>query len=245
MRASVPHTTGVVDRDGVDIYFEVHGAGETTLLMVPPAPITHARIFKAQVPYLARHFRVVTMDARGNGQSGRPVNDADHTRAKNVADMLAVSDAAEIDRAILVGHCTANWWCVEFAAAHRDRVAGLVAIEPGVPYIGPVHQHWIDTHATWDVALDDPQGWELNNKRVYTTQHRRWVEWFFGQQLVEPHSTRQFEDAVCWALESTGDLLVAGEEGLAIDPPSREGFIELVSSIDYPVAVIHAALDIC
>ena len=80
MRASQPHTTGSVDRDGVDIYYEVHGDGETTLLMVPAAPITHSRMFKGQVPYLARHFRVVTMDARGNGGSGRPTeaSSSDH-----------------------------------------------------------------------------------------------------------------------------------------------------------------------
>ncbi len=245
MRASPPHTTSVIDREGVDVYYEVHGTGATTLLFVPPAPITHSQIFKAQVPYLARHYRVITMDGRGNGKSGRPTDKHDHTRAKNVADMLAVFDATATDTAVLVGHCSANWWCVEFAARHRDRVAGFVAIEPGVPFIGPVHQHWIDTHETWEAVLDDPQGWQLNNRHVYLTEHRRWVQWFFGQQLVEPHSTKQFEDAVEWALESTGEVLVAGDEGIAIDLPDRDEFHRLCAAIDYPVAVIHGDADIC
>ncbi len=245
MRASSPHTTDPIHRQGVDLYFEVHGQGDTTLFFIPPAPITHSKIFKAQVPYLARHYRVVTLDARGNGGSGRPTSKEDHSRAQNIADMLAVLDATATNEVILVGHCTANWWCVEFAAQHRDRVAGFVAIEPGVPFIGPVHQHWIDTHETWDSMLDDPQGWELNNRHVYLTQHRRWIEWFFSQQLVEPHSTKQFEDAVEWALESTGEVLVAGEEGIGIDVPDREDFRRLCAAIDYPVAVIHGDRDIC
>ena len=54
MRALLPDRIGTVDRDGVDIGFEVYGRdADPTLVFVPPAPITHSRMFKAQVPYLA------------------------------------------------------------------------------------------------------------------------------------------------------------------------------------------------
>jgi len=245
MRASEPITVGTLERAGVTIAYEVHGSGDLTLLMVPPAPITHSRIFKAQVPYLSRHYRVITFDARGNGQSSQPSDPESHTRAENVADMLAVLDATSTDAAILVAHCHANWWAVEFADEYPDRVLGLVAIEPGVPYLGTPQPHWLETGPHWDEVLEDPQGWELNNKHVYINHHRRWLEWFFGQQLVESHSTKQFEDAIAWGLESTGSVLVAGEEGAELDPPSRQEFEELVARIEYPVQVIHGDLDIC
>jgi pimeloyl-ACP methyl ester carboxylesterase/predicted glycosyltransferase len=245
MRAGRPTRTGVIDRNGVDIYYEVHGAGETTLLMLPPSPITHSKIFKAQIPYLARHHRVVTFDGRGNGRSGRPTRPAAHSRAANIADMATVLDATETGTAVIVAHCHANWWAVEFAANHPRRVEGLVAIEPGVPFIGPAQPHWVETAHHWDEILDDPQGWELNNRHVYLTQHRRWIEWFFGQQLIEPHSTKQFEDAVDWALESTGEVLVAGEDGIEVAPPSREEFEDLCRTIECPTLVIHGELDIC
>ena len=179
MRASEPTTVGKLDRGGVTIAYEVHGSGDLTLLMVPPAPITHSRIFKAQVPYLSRHYRVITFDARGNGQSSWPSDPESHSRAENVADMLAVLDATSTDAAILVAHCHANWWAVEFADDHPDKVMGLVAIEPGVPYLGTPQPHWLETGPHWDDELDDPQGWELNNKHVYINQYRRWLEWFF------------------------------------------------------------------
>ena len=74
MRAREPDTEGFVDRDGFKLHFEVFGEGEPTLLLLPTWTIVHARFWKAQVPYLARHFRVVTYDGPGNGRSDRPLD---------------------------------------------------------------------------------------------------------------------------------------------------------------------------
>ena len=41
-------------------------------MLLPPCPISHSRIWKAQIHYLARHHRVVVYDGRGNGNSDSP-----------------------------------------------------------------------------------------------------------------------------------------------------------------------------
>lgn len=245
MRAVYPDHVGTVDRDGVEIAYEVYDGDEPTLLFIPPSPITHSRIFKGQIPFLSRHYRLVTMDGRGNGKSGRPTDPASHTRAENVGDIVAVMDATDTSQAVIVAHCHANWWAVELAATHPDRVRALVSIEPGVPYLGRPQTHWVEANRTWEEILDDPQGWELCNRHAITTRHRDWVEFFFGSQLVEPHSTKQWEDAVGWAMESTGEVLVAGEEGPDLDAPSQEEFEELCRSLHLPVLVIHGDQDVC
>jgi pimeloyl-ACP methyl ester carboxylesterase/predicted glycosyltransferase len=245
MRASQPIRDGMVDRDGVSVRYEIHGEGETTLLMIPPSPITHSRIWKAQVPFLSRHYRVVTFDGRGNGGSGRPVDPVEHSQEANLGDILAVADAADIDRAVLIAHCHANWWAVAFTSSHPDRVEGLVAIEPGVPYLGRPQPHWVETAPYWDDVLHDPVGWQLNNRHAITTRHRDWVEFFFSQQLVELHSTKQWEDAVSWALESTGEVLAAGEDGFEIGLPDRDTVAEMCRSLGVPTLTIHGELDVC
>ena len=245
MRALEATRSDFVHRAGVEIFYEVYENTGPTLLLIPPSPITHSRIYKAQVPFLARHYRVVTLDGRGTGKSGRPTGTANHVRAENVADILAVLDATDTDHAILVAHCHANWWAVEFTVAHPDRVDGLVAISPGVPYLGRPQQHWIDVAPTWDQHLDDPKGWELFNREVITTDLERWLRFFFESQLVEPHSTKQYEDMVSWGLETSGEILADSEEAQEIDPPGRDRFRSHVEALEKPVLVIHGDSDVC
>ena len=245
MRARLPDLEGTLDRDGVPIHYEVHGEGDLTILLVPSAPITHSRTFKAMVPYLARRYRVVTVDGRGNGRSGRPTTAEAHSRAANEADMLGVLDAVGAEQAVLVAHCHANWWAVEVAAAHPARILALVALSPGVPFVGPSQPQWVEMAPRWDEDIADPQGWELSTRAGLVAHHRRWIEFFFGQQLVERHSTKQYEDMVAWALDSTGDVLAAGEEGMEIDMPAPDAFRTTCRNLDMPVLVIHGEEDIC
>ena len=245
MRALEPTATGSVARDDVVISYEVYDNDGPTLLLVPPSPITHSRFYKGQIPYLARHHRVVTLDGRGNGRSGRPTGRDRHTRAENVADILAVLDATNTERAVVVAHCHANWWALDLAFEHPARVAGLVAIEPGVPYLGRSHQHWIEAGSTWDEVLDEPVGWQLFNRHVITSDLERWVTFFFNAQLVEEHSSKQFEDAVAWSMETTGEILADSEEAQELHPPSRSGFEQQVAALEIPVLVIHGDRDVC
>ena len=69
-------------------------------------PIVHSRAWKAQVPYLARRSRVITIDPRGNGRSDRPQSPAAYADTEFVADTVAVMDACGVDRAVIVGIST-------------------------------------------------------------------------------------------------------------------------------------------
>lgn len=241
----MPTESAVVDRAGVPIYYEVYENLGPTLVFVPPSPITHSRIYKAQIPYFSRHFRVVTFDGRGNGRSGRPGGVDAHTRAENIADLIAVLDRTDTEEAVLVAHCHANWWALEAASAHPDRVIGMVAIEPGIPYIGEPQPHWSMAGETWDQVLDDPTGWQLFNRHVIENRHRDWIEFFFGAQLVESHSSKAFEDAVGWALESTGAILADSEEAQELEPPSEDEIRAIIARLAVPILVIHGSEDVC
>ena len=113
MRARDLDRDGFADHDGARVFYEVFGAGEPTLVLVPSNPIVDSRQWKAQVPYLSRHYRVVTFDGRGNGRSDRPVAPAAYTEEAYLAELAAVLDATGSDRVVLVGLCHDVAWGLE------------------------------------------------------------------------------------------------------------------------------------
>ena len=121
-RARYPDEEGYVERDGVRVFWESYGDGPTTFLLFPTSPISHSRLWKAQIPYLARRHRVLTFDPRGNGRSDRPTDAAAYGYWEYVEDGRAVLEAAGVDRAILVGLCDGGGWALMLASTtSRDR----------------------------------------------------------------------------------------------------------------------------
>src|SRR4051794_1882935 len=123
----------VLDRAGVPVAWESHGSGAPAVLLLPAWSIVHSRMWKLQVPYLARHHRVITFDGRGNGCSGRPSRSEDYADDEIVADALAVLDAAAVDAAVVVGLSRGVAWGLRLAAAQPERVLGLVTISATIP----------------------------------------------------------------------------------------------------------------
>jgi len=125
-RARYPDESGYVERDGVRLYWEVYGSGEPTVFLMPTWSIIHSRHWKMQIPYLARHCRVLVMDGRGNGRSDRP--ESGYSEAEYAADALAVMDATGTASAVLVSLSIGAQRSLVLAAEHPERVEGAVFI---------------------------------------------------------------------------------------------------------------------
>ena len=68
-----------VQRPGAEIFYQVTGRGGRDLFFHPPSnPAVHSRMWKHNIPYLSRYFRVIAMDSRGNGRSSRPARLPSH-----------------------------------------------------------------------------------------------------------------------------------------------------------------------
>jgi pimeloyl-ACP methyl ester carboxylesterase len=98
-RARYPGEEGYVERDGVRVFYEVYGDAPTTFLLFPTSPISHSRLWKAQIPYLSRHFRVITFDPRGNGRSDRPDTAEAYSSWEFVEDGRAILEATRTETA--------------------------------------------------------------------------------------------------------------------------------------------------
>src|SRR3954469_9597087 len=210
-RARQPDTDGYVERDGVKLFFEVHGTGEPTIVLLPTWSIIHSRHWKMQVPYLARTHRVVTFDGRGNGRSDRPADGAAYAPWEFAADTTAVMDHLGIEKAVLVSLSLGALWQLLVAADQPDRVAGVVFIGPSTRF-GPAHVE--RAVYSFDDVLASDEGWAKYNRHYWERDYRGFLEFFFSQMFTEPHSTKQREDCVGWGLETTPDTLIATVEGM-------------------------------
>jgi pimeloyl-ACP methyl ester carboxylesterase/predicted glycosyltransferase len=241
MRARLPDHHGRVERDGVSLAYEVHGEGnEPTVVLAPTWSIVHSQVWKAQVGYLARHFRVVTFDGRGNGASDRPSDSAAYADEEFARDIVAVMDATGTERATLVGMSSGVRWTIIIAARHPDRVSGLFAIGPACTLGVPDPR---DAQVRWDDELDAPEGWQKFNRAHWLDGgYDDFLRFFFGQMLCEPHSTKQIEDAVGWGQDTDPATLVATVEGwqFGTDVAATE---ELCRQVACPVQVVHGSDD--
>src|SRR6201997_4377473 len=124
MRARYPDAEGFIERGGVKVGYEVYGAGEPPILLLTSWAIVHARQWKAQVPYLARRFRVVAVEGRGNGRADRPATADAYADQEYVDDAIAVLDATAVDQAVVVGLSMGARHALQLAAWYPQRAAG-------------------------------------------------------------------------------------------------------------------------
>lgn len=231
MHAAEPIAEADVVRAGVRTHYYVYGQGEHTILLMPTWSLFHARHWKGQVAFLSRHFRVITIDGRGNGKSDRPRGREAYRDRDFVEDAVAVLDATGARDVLVAGMSRGGHYAALLAALYPERVAGAVLIAPAVPF-GPRHPD----RAGVDVGAqrESHEGWHKYNVHYWRESYREFVEFFVGKIFSEPHSTKQIEDAISWALETTGDVL--GDT--IADAAPGEDYLALYRRIRCPTLVI-------
>jgi pimeloyl-ACP methyl ester carboxylesterase len=241
MRARLPDADGFVERDGVRVFYEVFGDGDPTILLMPAWSITHSRIWKMQVPFLARHYRVITFDGRGNGRSDRPSGADSYLSAEYAADALAVMDATGTDRAAVVSLSRGASYALHLGAASPQRVVGQVFICPTTP-LAPFSPQRLPYAKRFEERLDSEDGWAKDNARYWERDYQGFLEFFFSQVFTEPHSTKPMEDGVAWALETTSGTLIDTRRG-AIREANADGMTALLATVRCPCLVIQGSRD--
>ncbi len=193
--------------------------GRPTIVLMPAWSIVPARFWKLQVPYLSRHFRVVTFDGRGAGGSDRPVG-AQAYIDDQYADDAHCGDGRNRHRPCGSRRVCRWGWCGPCwpPTAIRERVLGIAAIGPACK-LGVID---IAREAfSFEARLDTTAGWAMYNRHFWLEGgYRAFLDFFFRAMFPEPHSTKQIEDGVGWGLEVSPATLadtVAGRNDLA-DP---------------------------
>jgi len=202
----------MLDRDGVHIHYEVTGDGPALIL-------THgysstAQMWAGQVGPLSRHFKVVTWDMRGHGDSDYPADPAAYSEEATVADMAALLDAVGAKEAVVGGLSLGGYMSLAFQRAHPERTRALLIIDTGPGYKN-------------DQARD---GWNANASRR--------AERFEAEGLPDPAKLGA-EVRLARHRDATGLALAA--RGMLTQRDAR--VIESLPGIKVPAVVIVGADD--
>ena len=108
--------------DDAQIFYTVVGDGPPVVLL-HPFPANHKFWLPTTEP-LAGRYRLILPDLRGHGQSGSGAGPA--TMEKHAADLLRLTDACGIARAVFAGVSIGGYVLFEFWRRHRERVAALI-----------------------------------------------------------------------------------------------------------------------
>lgn len=122
----------ILERNGVHLYYEVHGSGPAVLL-------THgysatAEMWKPNIPALSRRYQLILWDMRGHGQSDSPHDPAAYSEAATIGDMVALLDAQGVEQAVIGGLSLGGYMALAFHLAHPERVKALMLFDTGPGY---------------------------------------------------------------------------------------------------------------
>jgi pimeloyl-ACP methyl ester carboxylesterase len=207
-RARYPdHEGWVTDEQGVRVFYEVYGDSSDTVCMLPPWAVVHSRFWRCQIPYLARHFRVIAIDPRGNGRSDRPPRREAYSRAAHVRDVIAVLDAAGAERAMMISASPRAALLLALCAEYPERTRAAVFITP---------QLWIEkgfARPFTSAPRERYEEMEKMNPHYWRQDYRGFIEWFARWTASHPHSTRQIEETVRHGLETDAETLILATVG--------------------------------
>ena len=149
-----------------------------------------------------------------------------------MADALAVMDATDAGQAILVGLSYGGLLASILAAHHPERVKASILA-------GTVGDHRAEhpymAQRNFLAERERFEGWDKFNRAHWLANYPDFAEHFVRHIFTEPHSTKQIEDGIAWAGDTTGRVLAKTVEARTI-PPSFDVSEAMYRKISCPRA---------
>lgn len=110
--------------DHANIYYETAGQGHALVML--HAGIAHSAMWDPQFEFFKDRYRVVRFDQRGFGKTTTGT-----TEFNRRADLRALLDRLDIERAIVMGCSMGGSLAIDFALEYPERVSALILIAAG------------------------------------------------------------------------------------------------------------------
>lgn len=121
--------------EGVDLYYEVLGAGPPLMLLHGGPGMSDARAYRAHLSALADEFTLILYDHRGCGRSGDAPPES-YSHAQFVADAEGLRRHLGLGTMALLGTSYGGFIALEYALRHGEHLTHLILVDTA-----PSHDH--------------------------------------------------------------------------------------------------------
>jgi pimeloyl-ACP methyl ester carboxylesterase len=111
---------------GVKIYYEVEGEGPPLVFLYGITGSIETGRQSGYVATLKEDYLLILVDARGHGASSKPHNSEAYKLELMVADVVAVLDDLNINKAHFLGYSMGGWISLGIAKYAPDRILSLI-----------------------------------------------------------------------------------------------------------------------
>ena len=151
-----------LEANDVRLFFKDSGEG-TPLVMLHGLTASHTA-FDWEEDYFKERYRVITMDARGHGQSDRPRS---YVLSDLVEDVIAILDHLKIRKAHILGISMGSYIAQGIALEYPERVDKLILVATKSNGKTSSTQELMLAHADEIEGMDEPQIRDALAKYIY------------------------------------------------------------------------------
>ena len=214
--------TGVASFGISEIYYEVAGTGEPTVVLLHGG-LLDCTMWDDQFEMLSRNHRVIRFDASAHGRSALPPEAYwDH------ADLLGLMEHLQIESAVLVGLSMGGRVAIDMALEEPIRIRGLVAVSPGLGGYRFASDFHVENRKTMIAA------WKSEDFDAVVEAFQR--EWTDGPLRAPEDVDQEVRERVRVMARNTVESVM---EGRTLRTPA----IERLTELQLPILVVVGELD--
>lgn len=149
----------------------------------------HSEFWRAWVPVLAKHYRVIRRDARGHGYSSAPGKDYKYDIDTILDEIVETLDQLGLDKVHYVGESTGGIWGEFLAARNPERLHSLTICSSPLYMPAAAQEMLAFGHSSWPDACREmgSRGWgEAVLKVLGADQNpdKDFIKWWLDQVAV-------------------------------------------------------------
>ena len=157
-----------VEVQGIKLYYEEYGAGVPLLLL--HGGLSSIRGFSSVIPELSKHFRVIAVDAPGQGRSEQSHTLSFKSMASHYSEMI---DKLGLDSVYVYGFSLGGITALHLAANRPDKVKMVVA-HSAVTHLDGYNEGFGNSDQMTTEEVEKYADWWLEGHRKHSPQPDQW-----------------------------------------------------------------------